>query len=149
MVRVGRHLKDHVVPTPPSMSRDIFHQTRLLRAPANLALNISRVGASTASLGNLFQCLTTLMVKNFLLISNLNLNLPSFWLFWFRTIPSCPITTHPCEKSLSILPVGPVQVLGGCYKVTKSHEIIHTVHVKPREIHNKQKKRKKISIQRQ
>ena len=30
-------------------------------------------GASTASLGNLFQCVTTLCVKNFLLISNLNL----------------------------------------------------------------------------
>ena len=31
------------------------------------------MGASTASLGNLFQCVTTLCVKNFLLISNLNL----------------------------------------------------------------------------
>jgi len=30
-------------------------------------------GTSTASLGNLFQCFTTLMVKNFFLISNLNL----------------------------------------------------------------------------
>jgi len=36
-------------------------------------LNACRDGASTASLGNLFQCITTLCVKNFLLISNLNL----------------------------------------------------------------------------
>ena len=41
------------------MSRDIFHQTRLLRAPSNLALNTAREGAATASLGNLCQCLTT------------------------------------------------------------------------------------------
>jgi len=31
-------------------------------------LNASRDGASTASLGNLFQCVSTLWVKNFLLI---------------------------------------------------------------------------------
>jgi len=35
------------------MSRDIFHQPRLLRAPSNLALNPAREGAATASLGNL------------------------------------------------------------------------------------------------
>ena len=37
------------------------------------ALDTSRDGASTTSLGNLFQCVTTLCVKNFLLISYLNL----------------------------------------------------------------------------
>ena len=37
------------------MSRDIFHLTRLLRAPSNLALNPAREGAATASLGNLCQ----------------------------------------------------------------------------------------------
>ena len=51
---------------PPAMGRVANHQTWLPRA--------SRDGASTASLGNLFQCVTTtLCVKNFLLISNLNL----------------------------------------------------------------------------
>ena len=35
------------------MSRDIFHQPRVLRAPSNLALNPAREGAATASLGNL------------------------------------------------------------------------------------------------
>jgi len=55
------------------MSTDIFHQTRLLRAPSNLALNTAREGAATASLGNLGQGLATLTRKNFFLISNLNL----------------------------------------------------------------------------
>ncbi|KAK4811312.1 LOW QUALITY PROTEIN: hypothetical protein QYF61_024448 [Mycteria americana] len=54
---------------PPAMSRDIFNYIRLLRAPSNLTLNVSRDGASTTSLGNLFQCFTTLIVTNFFLIS--------------------------------------------------------------------------------
>ena len=58
---------------PPAMCRVANHQTRLPRATSSLALNASRDGASTASLGNLFQCVTTLCLKNFLLISNLNL----------------------------------------------------------------------------
>jgi len=59
------------------MGRDTFHQTRLLKVPSNPASSTSREeGASTASLGNLLQCLTILTVKNFFLIPNLNL--PSF-----------------------------------------------------------------------
>jgi len=58
------------------MGRDTFHQTRLLKAPPSLALNTAREGAATASLGSLGQGLETLTVKNFLLISCLNL--PSF-----------------------------------------------------------------------
>ncbi|KAK4818676.1 hypothetical protein QYF61_017421 [Mycteria americana] len=47
---------------------------RLLRAPSNLTLNVSRDGASaTSSPGNLCQCLTTLIVNNFFLKSSLNL----------------------------------------------------------------------------
>jgi len=69
---------------PPAMCRVANQQPRLLRATSSLALNACRDGASTASLGNLFQCDTTLTVKNFLLISNLNL--PS----QFKT--PCPIT---------------------------------------------------------
>jgi len=59
------------------MGKDTFHYTRLLKAPSSLALN-TREWTSTASLGNLFQCLTTLIVKNFSLIANLDL--PSFGL---------------------------------------------------------------------
>jgi len=57
---------------PPAVSRDIFNQIRLLRAPSNLTLNISRDGAATTSLGSPFQCFTTLTVKNFFLTSSLN-----------------------------------------------------------------------------
>lgn len=39
----------------PAMSWDIFSQSSLLRALSRLALNVSRDGASTASLGNLCQ----------------------------------------------------------------------------------------------
>ena len=39
---------------PPAMCRVANHQTRLPRATSSLALNASRDGASTASLGNLF-----------------------------------------------------------------------------------------------
>ena len=45
----------------------------MLRDPSSLALNASRKGASTTSLGNLFQCLTTLTVNNFFLVSSPNL----------------------------------------------------------------------------
>jgi len=55
------------------MCRVTNHQTRLPRATSSLALNASTEGASTASFGNLFQCVTTLCVKNFLRISNLNI----------------------------------------------------------------------------
>ena len=58
---------------PPAMCRVVNQQTMLPRATSSLALNASRDGASTTSLGNLFQCVTTLCVKNFLLISYLNL----------------------------------------------------------------------------
>jgi len=58
---------------PPAVSRDISSSIRLPRAPSNLAFDVSRDGASTTSLGNPFQCFTTLIVKNFFLISSLNL----------------------------------------------------------------------------
>ena len=52
---------------PPAMCRVTNQQPRLPRATSSLALNACRDGASTASLGNLCQCITTLWVKNFLL----------------------------------------------------------------------------------
>jgi len=64
--------KGHLV-QPSAISRDIFNWIRLLRALSSLTLNVSRDGASTTSLGNLGQCLTTLSVKNFSLLSSVNL----------------------------------------------------------------------------
>ena len=52
---------------PPAVCRAVNQQTRLPRATSSLALNVCRDGASTASLGNLFQCISTLWVKNLLL----------------------------------------------------------------------------------
>ncbi|KAK4829678.1 hypothetical protein QYF61_005971 [Mycteria americana] len=49
------------------VTRAIFNQSRLLRAPANLTLDVSRDGAATISPGNLGQRLTTLSVKHFFL----------------------------------------------------------------------------------
>jgi len=67
---------------PPAISRDIFNWIGLLRAPSNMAWDVSRDGASPTSLHNLCQGFTTLSVKNFFLISSLNL--PSFS---FRSSP--------------------------------------------------------------
>ena len=58
----------------------------LLRAPSNLALNDSRDGASTTSLGNLFQCFT----------------LPSN-----KVIAPCPTATSPPDNIFPIFPIGP------------------------------------------
>jgi len=76
------------------MDRDTFHQTRLLKAPSNLALNTARKRAATASLGNMCQGLNTLTVKNFFLISNLNL-------------PSCSLQPLPLVLSLHALVKSP------------------------------------------
>ncbi|RMB92089.1 hypothetical protein DUI87_31618 [Hirundo rustica rustica] len=45
---------------PPTMGRDTFHYSRLLRALSNLALGTSKTGAATDFLGTLCQGLTTL-----------------------------------------------------------------------------------------
>jgi len=73
MASVGRDLKDYLVPTP-QLPADLptTKSDQVPRAPSNLALNISRDGAYTASLGSLCQHLTTLSVK-FPPISTLNL----------------------------------------------------------------------------
>jgi len=53
MVLVGGDLKVHPVPAPCVVGRAATHQIRLPRAPSNLALDTSRDGAPTASLGSL------------------------------------------------------------------------------------------------
>uniref|UniRef100_A0A672TKS7 Guanylate cyclase domain-containing protein n=1 Tax=Strigops habroptila TaxID=2489341 RepID=A0A672TKS7_STRHB len=50
---------------PLAMSSDVFIYIRLPRTTSSLALNVSRDGVSTTSLGNLCQCFTTLIVNNF------------------------------------------------------------------------------------
>ena len=55
-------LKDHLVQLPCT-EQGHLHLQQVLSAPSSLTLNISRDRASTTSLGNLFQCLTTLIAK--------------------------------------------------------------------------------------
>ena len=76
------------------MCRVTSHQTRLPRATSSPALNVSRDGASTTYLGNLFQCVTTLWVKNFFLISNLNLPRLSLEPFPLVLSLSTPVNSH-------------------------------------------------------
>ena len=87
-------LKGHLVQLPCN-EQEHLQQIRLLRGPSSLTLSVSRDRASTTSLGNLFQCLTTLIIKNFFLTSSLNL--PSFN---YETISPYCITADPAEVSV-------------------------------------------------
>lgn len=58
-------------PLVQSLCCGVFHKIKLLRAPFNMTLNTSVDGTLTTFLDNLFQCLTTLIVKKFF-VSNLN-----------------------------------------------------------------------------
>ena len=89
------------------MSRDVFTWIRLLRAASSLDLNASSDGASTTSLGNLGQGFTNHIVKNFFLISSLNL--PSLSLKPFLLVLS--------QQAL-LFPISPLQVTAGCSKVS-------------------------------
>ncbi|KAK4810857.1 hypothetical protein QYF61_008829 [Mycteria americana] len=74
---------------------------------SNLTLNVSRDGASTTSLGNLFQCLTTLTVKDFFLKASLNL--PSLSLK--------PLFLVLSQQAL-------LKILEGCYKVSPQPSLL-------------------------
>ena len=73
--------------------------------------NTSRDGDSTTSLGSLFQCLTTLSLKNFFLISNLNLT-------QLEAIASCPITSYLGEAANTCLTTTSFQVVIESNKVS-------------------------------
>jgi len=89
----------------------------LLKAPSNLALDTAREGAATASLGNLCQCLTTLIVKNFFLISNLNLlSVESHY-----PLSYCYTTLEKVPLKLSC---SPLHVLKGCCKVSPQPSLL-------------------------
>lgn len=98
MIWVGMYLRVHLVPAPRH-EQECHHWIRLPRTSSNLVLNTFRYGASTASLGNLFQCLSILIAKNFLLTSDLNL--PSFRWKTFPLVLS--LTAHIISPGM-ILP---------------------------------------------
>ena len=95
LLELEGNFKGHLVQLPCNEQGHLqLHQ--VLRAPSSLTLSVSRNGASTTSLGNLCQCLTTLTVKNFYLISNLNL--PSLSLEPFLLV----LSQQTLLKSLSL-----------------------------------------------
>lgn len=58
-----RTFKGHRV-QPAATDRDIFTQSKLLKAPSNVALDVSKDEASSTSLGSLFLAFSTLRVKS-------------------------------------------------------------------------------------
>jgi len=76
LFQLGGILKSHLVQLPCNEHGhlQLDQVLQVLRAPSSLTLSVSRDRTFTTSLGNLCQCLTTLAVKNFLLISNTNIS---------------------------------------------------------------------------
>ena len=101
------------------MNGNMHSYIRLPRALPGLALKISSDRASSISLGNLFHCLTTLTVKDFFLVSNLNL--PSLSL---KPLPLF-LSQQPLLKSLSssFLKL-PFYILKGLYQVTSELSLL-------------------------
>ena len=93
MTLVEKDHNAHLVSTPFYVQG---HQPPAQAAQSHIqpGLNASRDGASTTSLANLFQCITTLFVKNFLLTSNLNLPYLSLRPFSFVLSLSTFINSH-------------------------------------------------------
>lgn len=77
--------------TPPPQSMVSYRG--LPRAMSNYVLNTTT--DSTASLGNLFQCLTTLMECNFFVLFRSNT-------FWFVPVASYPFAGHHREDPVSV-----------------------------------------------
>ena len=83
----------------PSHEQGHLQLSQVLRAPSSLTLGVFKGGAPTTSLGNLCQCLTSLIVKNFFPMSNLNL--PSFSVKPFPLVLS---QLDPAKVSVTFLP---------------------------------------------
>ena len=75
ITQVGKDLQDHHVQPQPNhtaLTLTTLCQIMSLSTTSKQFLNTSRDGDSTTFLGSLFQCLTTLSVKQIFLIANLN-----------------------------------------------------------------------------
>lgn len=86
----------------PAIGRDTCHYTWLLYP----TLNTFRVGASTASQGNIFKCLIILTAENFCLVSNPNL--PFFNVY---TLPFVLSLQFLMKSPFSGFPVGIIGIL--------------------------------------
>lgn len=86
---------------------------RLPGALSSLILKVCRVGClPSISMGKLFQCFSTLIVKDF------SYCYYKSTLFQFKTIVPCPIATAPAEKLVPILLIDHQQVLEGLNEIS-------------------------------
>ena len=92
-------LKGHLVQLPCNEQGQLNQVAQSLVHP-----DLDCLQLSTTSLGNMFQCLTTLIVKSFFLIYNVNL--PSFSLKLF--ISPCPVTTDSAKEPVPFLLIAPL-----------------------------------------
>ena len=83
------------------------------KTPSNLTLNTSNDGISTASLGNPFQCPSSLTVKKFPPYAQ---SKPT--LFQLKNVAPCPVITGRGKTSLPIFLISPLHILKGCNKVS-------------------------------
>lgn len=91
MVWSGRHLKDHIVPTHPHHGHRKLSLDQAAHSPTQSGLeHCQGSGAYKTPLGNLYQWLITLWVKNFFLIPSLNL-------LSFNWKPEPCIKIHQCQ----------------------------------------------------
>jgi len=94
------------------MNRDTYRYTRLLRDLSRLTLDVARDGTSNISVGNLCQCFTTVIIKNFVLISDLNILCSSLKLSPFVLSQQIQL------KRLAPSVYSPLQILEGCSQVS-------------------------------
>jgi len=94
MICTGKGLTEQLIPKP-CHGQGHLPLDQVAQSPIQPGLELLQGGASTASLGNLLQCLTTLIVKNFFFIPSLNL--PSFSL---KPLPLV-LSLHALVKSTS------------------------------------------------
>ena len=112
MAWIRRDLKDHGCPTllPGRATNLPIYQPRLPRAPSNLALNTSRDGASTTSLGS-----QPIPAPHNSPCKELPPNIqPKSSVFQLKTIPPCPAVIYPLKEFTPFLFIGSLQVLKGC-----------------------------------
>lgn len=100
----------------PAKSRETFNQIRLLRVLPNLTWTVSRYGASTSSLSNLFyrphckKLLPYIQPK----------------LILFKTITPCSITTGSAKMFVPTFLIGPLQVLEDYWEVFPEPSLLHS-----------------------
>lgn len=103
MICVGRGLQRWFNFNSLDRSRDIFHQTKLLRVPSNPTLNMSRGGSIYSFSGQ--PVFTTLTVKTFFLASNLTQSHPPHVLSLAGLLkgPSSPFLDSPSGTGVPYL----------------------------------------------